>query len=91
MHAETSDIVQNLASGYISPQWHLVYHDWCKTVYSPADQEPGQWEHLCTFNRCETHFDEEQAPPLADEWLTPSEQEANKAHQSSLLLHLPKV
>jgi len=50
-------------------------------VYSPADQEPGQWEHLCTFNRYKTCFDEGQAPPLADEWLTPPEQEANRARQ----------
>jgi len=81
VHAESIGLVRNLASGYISPQWHLVYDDWCETVYSPGDQEPGQWEHLCTFNRYETHFDEGQAPMLADEWLTPTEQEANKTHQ----------
>jgi len=81
VHAETIGLVRNLASGYISPQWHLVYDDWCETVYSPADQEPGQWEHLCTFNRYETHFDEGQAPILADEWLAPPEQEANKTCQ----------
>jgi len=81
VHAETVGLVRNLASGHVSPQWHLVYDDWCETVCSPADQEPGQWEHLCTFNRHETYFDEGQAPPLADEWLTPPEQEVNRAHQ----------
>ena len=79
VHAETVGLVRNLDSGYISPQFHVVYDDWFETVYAPAEQAPDQWEHLCTFNRYETHFDEGQAPMLADEWLTPAEQEANHA------------
>jgi len=57
----------------------VVYDDWFETVYAPAEQAPDQWEHLCTFNRYETHFDKGHAPMLADEWLTPAEQEANHA------------
>jgi len=73
IHAESISLVQNLTTSYISPQYHLVYDDWFEAVYSSLDQEPPEWDNLCTFQRFETHFDEGTAPTLQDEWLTPAE------------------
>ena len=80
VHAETVGLVRNLHTGYISPQFHLVYDDWFETVLSDQDPPP-QWDHLCTFQRFETYFDDVAPPSLADEWLTPAEQERNKAQR----------
>jgi hypothetical protein len=80
VHAESIGLVRNLKTGYISPQYHIVYDDWIETVYSKdTDDPPAAWEHLCTFDRFETEFDEDYAPLLADEWLTPEEFIVNQA------------
>jgi len=42
VHAESIGLVRNLTTGYISPQCHLVYDDWSKTVYSSLDNEPPE-------------------------------------------------
>ena len=81
VHAESVGLVRNLKSGYISPQFHLVYDDWFETVHSSPDVEPPEWDHLCTFQRFETSFDEDTAPCLSDEWLTPDEQVTNAARR----------
>lgn len=74
VHAETVGLVRNLHTGYISPQYHLVFDDWFETV-SSVDLDhlvPPSWDHLCIFNRFEIVFDDELygAPLLSDEWLT---------------------
>jgi len=75
VHAENIGLVRNLTTGYLSPQYHLVYDDWFDTVYSNSDEPPPEWGDMCIFNRFETFFDEDTRPPrLADEWLTPEEQ-----------------
>ena len=57
VHAESVGLVRNLKTGYISPQYHIVYDDWFETVYSSnEDNPPNAWEHLCTFERFETVF-----------------------------------
>ena len=76
VHAETVALVRNLSTGYISPQYHVVFDDKFETVYADEDSEPPEWEKLCIFDRYEVAFDEDQTPPsLADEWLTPQELE----------------
>ena len=81
VHAETIGLVRNLTTGYISPQYHLVYDDWFETVYSSLDHEPPEWNDLCTFQRFETYFDEGSVPTLRDEWLTPAEIETSQAEK----------
>ena len=83
VHAETVGLVRNLTTGYISPQFHLVFDDWFETVHSDI-KPPPQWDHLCTFQRFETYFDTDAPPPLADEWLTPTEQEQAKSYRRTL-------
>ena len=75
-HAETVALIRNLRTGYISPQFHIVFDDKFETVYSDEDSEPPEWEHLCIFERYETDFDEHLTPPsLADEWLSPQDRQ----------------
>ena len=73
-HAETVPLVRNLKTGYLSPQYHVVFDDWFETCYSSDDQPPSNWEDMCIFNRYETVFDPGITPPqLGDEWLSPAE------------------
>ena len=81
VHAENIGLIRNLKTGYISPQYHLVYDDDFDTVYSPADTEPPDWERLCIFQRFETVFDDGDHPVLADEWLTPEEIRLNRKNK----------
>ena len=82
VHAESVGLIHNLNTGYISPQYHIVYDDWFETVHGVDHGQdhhpPPCWDHLCTFNRFEIAFDEGTAPLLADEWLTPAEIAANQ-------------
>ena len=87
VHAESGSLIRNLTTGYISPQYHIIFDDWCKTVYSTHESPPSQWHDMCIFQRFETHFDEDVAPPtLAEEWLTPDEIEHNNARKRLLEL-----
>lgn len=80
VHAESVGLVRNLRTGYITPQHHLVYDEWFETVYSSSEDEPPpEWDHLCTFQRFETHFEQTHPPLLSDEWLTADEIVLNKS------------
>ena len=80
LHAENVALVRNLSSGFLSPQFHVVFDDWFETCYSSADQIPPTWEDMCIFDRFETVFDQVDKdgkpiapPPLANEWLSPND------------------
>ena len=76
VHAETVALICNLSTGYLSPQYHVVFDDKFETVYADEDSEPPEWERLCILERYETAFDEGVTPPsLADEWLSPQERQ----------------
>ena len=49
VHAETVGLVCNLNTGYISPQYHLVYDEWFETVTAMDESPPQNWNDLCTF------------------------------------------
>ena len=74
VHAETIALVRNLKTGYISPQYHVVFDDSFETVYADEDTTPDAWENLCIFNKFQAEFEPSVAPPsLSDEWLSPDE------------------
>ena len=75
-HAENVALVRNLKTGYISPQFHVVFDDWFETVYAD-ETEPECWDRLCIYERFETAFEGE--PPPLDKWLTPEEIEQKKS------------
>jgi Reverse transcriptase (RNA-dependent DNA polymerase) len=74
VHAENVGVVRNLKTGYLSPQYHLIFDDWFETVYSSDETIPDSWDSLCIFERFETAFEEGEPPPLSQEWFTPDEQ-----------------
>ena len=63
VHAETVALVRNLRTGYLSPQYHVVYDDAFKTVYASDDKPPPEWEDMCIFQRFQAEFDEGAPPP----------------------------
>ena len=56
VHAETVALVRNLSTGYISPQFHVVFDDDFETVYADEDEPPPQWEDMCIFQRFQADF-----------------------------------
>ena len=78
VHAETVGVVKNLTSGYLSPQYHLVFDDWFETVYSSLTEQPEEWEDMCQFNSFQTEFDGE-PPPLGSDWEDKDSQSGSQA------------
>ena len=74
VHAENIGMVRNLNTGYISPQFHVVYDDWFETVYAPDGPPPPQWDELCIYSCYEVQFEPGATPPgLQDEWYSKDE------------------
>jgi Reverse transcriptase (RNA-dependent DNA polymerase) len=81
-HSSTIGRILNLTTGYISPQYHVVYDDLFTTVASTSATTfeetigfpPDQWETLLTSGY-DRHEDLDDAAPLElhDEWLSPAE------------------
>ena len=79
-HSLLVGTVRNLTTGYISPQFHLVYDDLYETVIRTKDDE-HEFNTICDdlfkFNRdwyAEEEFDDDgkliyRPPPLEDVWL----------------------
>jgi hypothetical protein len=63
LHAENIGVVRNLTTGFITPQYHLIYDEWFETVHAPAGPPPKEWENLCIYHRFHTVFDPEDTPP----------------------------
>ena len=50
LHASSVGLIQNLQTGSITPQYHVVYDDFFETVHSSADKEPDSWTELVVMN-----------------------------------------
>lgn len=83
-HSTTVGRILNLETGFVSPQYHVVYDDGFTTVASTVPKDlndatgftPSQWESLIQDGYERHHcLDDEQPtkPLLADEWLSPHE------------------
>jgi hypothetical protein len=74
-HASSVHLVWNLQTGSITPQYHLVFNDFFKTVFLDGKQEPDVWSDLVVFQSFANDFDDEgYHPELADKkWLNPAE------------------
>ena len=73
VHAENVALVRNLRTGYLSPQFHVVFDDQFETIYADADEPPRTWEDLCIYDKFEATFDKD-PPQLGPEWHDPEEQ-----------------
>jgi hypothetical protein len=73
-HPSSVHLVQNLQTGSITPQFHLVFNDFFETVFSEGEQEPSVWPDLVVFQSCTNDFDDDDHhPEHGDEWLNPVE------------------
>ena len=87
VHAETVALIRNLNTGYLSPQYHVVFDDEFETVYADEDEPPPEWENMCIFQRFQVEFEDGVTPPsLSSEWLSPDE-----LHQQSVKRHLSEL
>jgi hypothetical protein len=70
--------VRNLKTGYLSPQFHVVFDDLFKTVHSEPELPADKWEDMCTFQQWEVPFDKGPVHQLKDEWLSPEKVEERR-------------
>ena len=73
-HASTAPLVLNLATQYISAQFHCVFDSWFSTVISSGEKEllpnldDPVWANLFGNSHFQYHFDDYLPPPLGEEW-----------------------
>jgi len=79
LHASNVGMIRNLNTGYVSPQFHVMYDDFFEMVHSDEGSPPSAevWERLYIFNRSQVDWDIE-PPDLAVEWLTPGERHSHR-------------
>jgi hypothetical protein len=80
-HSSTVGLILNLRTGYVSPQYHVVYDDEFTTV--PNSESGGLLNGVCPFNADEWHrlveagikrvivVDDDVLPPLHHDWELP--------------------
>ena len=74
LYASSVELVHNLHTGNISPQFHVVYDDFFETVYATPEQEPPEWHELVIFQSHRLEMDDDTyVPQLDNEWLTKEE------------------
>ena len=49
MHAKTVSLVLNISTGLVSPQFHIKFDDFFKTVNRPDDNLKIDWKEKCHF------------------------------------------
>jgi hypothetical protein len=82
-HSSTVGLIRNLTTGYVSPQFHVVFDDWFETVTAPADRTPPEWEELVAFSRFQNVLDDAVDPPaLDDDWLDETARKARTAEEA---------
>ena len=76
MHSTQVVLVNNLLTGSISPQYHVVFDDMFSTVMSSTATDPEVWIRLVTSgsSRIQVMLYQEDDPELDDDWLTTDEQ-----------------
>ena len=76
LHASNVALVRNLKTGYISPQFHLIFDNWFETVVTDDSEDPPAiWEVLVTNSYFRSNLDPDDLNnlDLGDEWLSADE------------------
>ena len=81
IHTSNVALVHSLSTGYISPQFHVVFDNWFETVHVDDESTPPEWDLKFTRNidfdgqHHEIPLDDEdrESFELDDEWLTADE------------------
>ena len=91
-HSSTVSNILNLATGYVSPQYHLVADDLFTTVpnaeagglFDTTTFDADQWSRLLETGY-EFHLDlmEDAPPSLHDDWLTPAERRIRRQRRAA--------
>ena len=82
MHSTMVGLVLNLQTKFISPQFHIVFDDMFTTINSNNEEvAPRMWTSLITSPSARLHvtLDQNVAPELDDEWLSPADLASRKA------------
>ena len=69
-------LVRNLKTGYISPQFHVIFDNWFETVGVDDDvTPPAVWDVLVTHSHFHSNVDDSDLDGLEldDEWLSTDE------------------
>jgi len=79
LHASNVGMIRNLNTGYVSPQFHVMYENFFEMVHSDEGSPPSAkvWEQLYIFNCSQVDWDIE-PPDLAVEWLMPGERHSRR-------------
>lgn len=59
LHAITIGLTNNLKTGRLIPQFHVVYDSNFKTVNSNSEDHPDIWKELITFSLFISDYDDE--------------------------------
>ena len=88
-HARNVALVRNTRTGFVSPQFHVVFDELYQTILSSDSNVPDEWEQL--FQNCRHLYLDEDVhpddyPELSPDWFTPTEganppQVAHPPHQ----------
>ena len=76
LHASNVALVRNLKTGYISPQFHVIFDNWFETVGVDDDvTPPAVWDVLVTHSHFRSNVDDSDLDGLEldDEWLSTDE------------------
>jgi len=69
LHASSVALVRHLTTGYLSPQYHVVFDPWFETVLSNDDVNPPEaWPVILSNYEHQNYLEDEVT--LVDEWLT---------------------
>ena len=82
-HSSDVPLVLNLKTGYISPQYHIVFDDTFSSVVSHSvDEEPPEFWNSIELDAFTYKIPVDNPPPyLQDDWLTPTELEEKQRYQ----------
>ena len=76
MHASSVALVRNLMTGYLSPQFHVVFDPWFETVHDNGTEPPAAWDVMMQGHHHEVEVEVGEdglEPTLQDDWLTKEE------------------
>jgi len=90
-HSSLVALVRHLGTGYVSPQWHVVFDDKFESVFSAGIISDEEFDKICStlYDDSRDHYvppsdvDEDgnfvyYPPPLEDVWLTEEERRENR-------------
>jgi hypothetical protein len=73
-HSATVGLIKNLRTGFVSPQYHIICDEQFQTIHLDHSADISIFDDPISFPHLKAAYDEDDAPPLHDDWLTDEEQ-----------------